>query len=223
MKSAASVIAFAASALAATIEIQVSGVFTPDSVTASPGDVLQFNFESQHSVVRSEYDSPCVGATDNAIYSGAMSSGSFSFLVNSTDPLWLYCGVGRHCQGGQVMVVNPPSGGDQTLDNYRTAAGNAGNSQNPQGVQGGIVGTAAEIQAGGDSASASPSTDASASISSAIESAAATATGDLASVSALVSESAASAAASATGSSDATKVGAMGIAGVAGVFAALLA
>ena len=74
MKSAASVIAFAASALAATIEIQVSGVFTPDSVTASPGDVLQFNFESQHSVVRSEYDSPCVGATDNAIYSGAMSS-----------------------------------------------------------------------------------------------------------------------------------------------------
>ena len=156
-------------------------------------------------------------------HANLLRQGSFSFLVNSTDPLWLYCGVGRHCQGGQVMVVNPPSGGDQTLDNYRTAAGNAGNSQNPQGVQGGIVGTAAEIQAGGDSASASPSTDASASISSAIESAAATATGDLASVSASVSESAASAAASATGSSDATKVGAMGIAGVAGVFAALLA
>ena len=74
MKSAASVLAFATSALAATIEVQVSGVFTPDSVTAAPGDIIQFNFESQHSVARSEYDSPCVGATDNAIYSGALSS-----------------------------------------------------------------------------------------------------------------------------------------------------
>ena len=66
MKSAASILALATSALAATIEVQVSSVFTPDSITAADGDIIQFNFQSQHSVARSDFSSPCVGATDNA-------------------------------------------------------------------------------------------------------------------------------------------------------------
>jgi len=74
MKSAASILALATSALAATIEVQVSSVFTPDSITAADGDIIQFNFQSQHSVARSDFSSPCVGATDNAIYSGQLNS-----------------------------------------------------------------------------------------------------------------------------------------------------
>jgi plastocyanin len=74
IKQAASVLALSASALAATINVAVSSVFTPNSITAAEGDIIQFDFESQHSVVRSEFSSPCVAASDNQIYSGTLSS-----------------------------------------------------------------------------------------------------------------------------------------------------
>ena len=33
---------------------------------------------------------------------------TFDVLVNDTEPIWLYCTFGHHCQDGQVLVVNPP-------------------------------------------------------------------------------------------------------------------
>jgi hypothetical protein len=32
----------------------------------------------------------------------------FTVMVNSTDPIWFYCGQVGHCQGGMVGVINPP-------------------------------------------------------------------------------------------------------------------
>lgn len=235
IKQAASVLALSASALAATINVAVSSVFNPDSITAAEGDIIQFDFESEHSVVRSDFSSPCVAASDNQIYSGTLSSvrdttailscevktnklyqGSFSVLVNSTDPLWLYCGYSRHCQGGQVMVVNPPSSGDQTLDAYRAAARSSGNSQNPDALVGGVLGTADQVVA---SPSTFPSSDASpsetATPSTPAESSAAAASSSVAASS--------STAAAATGSSAANKMSMASVAGFAGVFAAFLA
>lgn len=38
---------------------------------------------------------------------GAQEVGTFNLVVSSTDPMFLYCATGPHCQEGQVMVVNP--------------------------------------------------------------------------------------------------------------------
>jgi plastocyanin len=73
IKQAASILALSASALAATINVAVSTVFTPDTITAAEGDVIQFDFNGQHSVAQSEFDSPCVATSETAIYSGTLS------------------------------------------------------------------------------------------------------------------------------------------------------
>lgn len=102
---AASILALGASALAQNvIQVAVDSRYDPETVTAAQGDIIQFNFNSQHSVAQSDFGSPCTGQ-EGGIYSGPISEGGvFSVQVNSTDPIWIYCGVGRHCQGGQVMV-----------------------------------------------------------------------------------------------------------------------
>lgn len=132
--------------------------------------------------------------------------GAFSVRVNTTDPIWLYCGFGRHCQGGQVMVVNPPASGN-TLEAYAQAAGSSGNSQNPANVQGGILGEASAFPA--DSGS-SPSSGGSS-------------TGTATATSASGSSTASSTAAVTTESNAAKKIGVLGVAGFAGLFAAFLA
>jgi plastocyanin len=78
IKSAVSVLALSASALAATIEVSVTSVFEPNSITAAAGDIIQFNFNGQHSVAQSEFDSPCVATSETAIYSGTLSEVSGS-------------------------------------------------------------------------------------------------------------------------------------------------
>lgn len=77
IKSAVSVLALGASALAATITVEVANVFEPNSITAAEGDIIQFNFNGQHSVVQSEFDSPCVSTSETAINSGTLSTVSF--------------------------------------------------------------------------------------------------------------------------------------------------
>jgi hypothetical protein len=38
---------------------------------------------------------------------GAQEVGTFNLVVANTDPMFLYCATGPHCQEGQVMVINP--------------------------------------------------------------------------------------------------------------------
>lgn len=38
---------------------------------------------------------------------GQTEVGTFNMPVTSTEPMFLYCATGPHCQLGQVMVVNP--------------------------------------------------------------------------------------------------------------------
>jgi plastocyanin len=100
-----------------TFEVKVgnNGLnFDPDTLVASPGDLIHFHFySSNHSVAQSSFDKPCE-PIDGGIFSGFFtasgkdeSSEVFSMRLNSTDPLWLYCSSGEHCKGGQSMVVNP--------------------------------------------------------------------------------------------------------------------
>jgi plastocyanin len=84
--------------------------FTPDTLMAAQGDWVEFTFGAGHSVAQSTFDAPCVPMSDGAgVYSGFPNDGDvWRFMVNSTDPLWLYCSATQHCEGGMSMVVNPP-------------------------------------------------------------------------------------------------------------------
>ncbi len=84
-------------------------VFTPDTLTAVKGDIIEFTFVAGHSVERSTFSDPCNPVSTGAIYSGFPSaSNMFTVTVNDTNPMWLYCSQISHCQSGMVMVVNPP-------------------------------------------------------------------------------------------------------------------
>ncbi|EXJ61850.1 hypothetical protein A1O7_02280 [Cladophialophora yegresii CBS 114405] len=135
--------------------------FTPDTVTAAEGDWVEFTFGSGHSVAQSSFDAPCVPMDGGAgVYSGFPNNGDiWRIQVNNTDPLWLYCSATGHCEGGMVMVVNPPSSGN-TLDAYKSAAANA-QASSPETIQGGVFGAAAD-DSGSSSSSASGSSTASA-------------------------------------------------------------
>ncbi len=142
---------------ATTFDIDVGAegalLFSPETLTASVGDTLNFHFYPlNHSVVQSSFSAPCEPLTsgdDNSsevIFSGffpvsdGQSEQMFSVTVNTTDPIWLYCGQASHCQTGMSMVVNPASSGDNTLETYKAAAGGVQAARSPStGPAGGIV------------------------------------------------------------------------------------
>ncbi|KAF2673389.1 Cupredoxin [Microthyrium microscopicum] len=129
-------------------------VFSPNTLTAKPGDFVQFQFYSRnHSVASSTFETPCqpeVNTAGRAFFSGFMpteAQGQITYTVpvRDTQPMWFYCPQGRHCQDGMVGVINPPTG--QTVDTYKAAAAKAANNVVPSGgvtpQQPGVPGTPA--------------------------------------------------------------------------------
>lgn len=111
------------SAGARLIPVLVGGpllTFTPNSVTASPGDVIQFQFAARnHTVTQSAQSSPCrpldsSGNGTAGVHSGFIpfdggasgTVGTFDVPVRDASPMFLYCAQATHCQSGMVMVVN---------------------------------------------------------------------------------------------------------------------
>ena len=105
-----------------TIKIGNDGMnIDPDNVEADIGDTVNFEFyPNNHSIAQSSYEEPCQplfgGTGNNPIFSGFFPVNTkegekeaktmFSMKINNTDPIWLYCSQGSHCQDGQVMVIN---------------------------------------------------------------------------------------------------------------------
>ncbi|KAF2650875.1 Cupredoxin [Lophiostoma macrostomum CBS 122681] len=124
--------------------------FTPDTIKASVGDEITFEFyPKNHSVVQAAFNDPC-NPSDNGIFSGFIASSSgeadkaFTITVNDTKPIWLYCATLKpspHCAAGMVAVINAPSSGPNTLDAFRKAAVKTNTSTAPDAVSGGIVET----------------------------------------------------------------------------------
>ncbi|KAH8748713.1 Cupredoxin [Hyaloscypha finlandica] len=146
----------AATVVAKTIVITAGTgglAFSPDTVTAAVGDVLEFHFVgSIHSAVQGDFSSPCVQSS-GGFDSGKISSASvFQVTVKTTDPMWFFCATPTHCQGGMAGVVNPPSTGD-SLAAYKSAAGNAPSSSSSGKVSGGVV---LPVGSSGSSSSATP-------------------------------------------------------------------
>ncbi|KAH8882932.1 Cupredoxin, partial [Thozetella sp. PMI_491] len=141
--------ALAACASAAMIRIDVgqSGLtFTPSTVNASTGDILDFHFHAiNHSVVQGDFNNPCKPIQTGGFFSGFMPTSSgenantFQVQVNSTDPIFFYCAQNTltHCKSGMSGAVNPTSG--QTLAAYQDKAKSADTAVSPASVFGGTI------------------------------------------------------------------------------------
>ncbi|KAK7414101.1 hypothetical protein QQX98_007044 [Neonectria punicea] len=132
-----------AGASAETHKVQVgkSGdVFSPDSIKAAKGDVIEFHFDSMHSVVAGDFKKPCNPLSDGGFYSGSLPDGDksyFAVTINNTDPIFFYCSVSDHCQEGMVGVIN--QGSSDTLSSYKSAAAKASKNVSPKAEFGGTV------------------------------------------------------------------------------------
>jgi plastocyanin len=124
--------------------------FHPDTLIVSPGESVEFHFYPQnHSVAQASFDNPCHPANATGFSSGFVpttqeSKTVFTVTINDTAPIWYYCGQIGHCQAGMVGVINAPSGGQETLENFKLAAANARGSTIPATVQGGLLGETKE-------------------------------------------------------------------------------
>ncbi|KAI0103389.1 hypothetical protein F4814DRAFT_452735 [Daldinia grandis] len=118
--------------------------FVPNTVKASVGDIIQFQFSNgNHTVTQSGKDAPCT-PLEGGIHSGHIpfqdgqtTVGTFNMPVTNADALFLYCATGPHCQEGQVMVVNPTD--DQQIVDYAKGSQSTKSSVDGTAVVGGTV------------------------------------------------------------------------------------
>ncbi|CAK7222602.1 hypothetical protein SCUCBS95973_004897 [Sporothrix curviconia] len=140
-----------------TIAVGESGLaFTPNSIEAVVGDILEFSFYPRnHSVALGTWDHACepAAAASGGFFSGfipvdedASHLATFQVPVDTPDPMVFYCSAGRHCQEGMFGVVNPanstnatdPHAGD-TIATYAVMARNASTNVSPPAVFGGSL------------------------------------------------------------------------------------
>jgi len=127
-------------------------LFNPDTITANPGDMVQFHFyPMNHSVAQSSFASPCEplaqgNASATGFWSGFMPVTAanktmpvYTITVNDTNPIWFYCATAMHCQMGMSGVINAPKG--KTIAMYQSAAQSVAKSGVPALIEGGVAST----------------------------------------------------------------------------------
>ncbi|KAM0425563.1 hypothetical protein ACHAPT_009094 [Fusarium lateritium] len=133
-------LAAGASAETHKVEVGKGGLkYTPDAIKASKGDIVEFHFDSMHTVVAGDFNKPCTPAASGGFYSGQLpASGNsfFSITINNTDPIFFYCAIEGHCQAGMASVINQ---GSDTLEEYQSAAAKTDKSTSPKAAFGGIL------------------------------------------------------------------------------------
>ncbi|PSN67703.1 hypothetical protein BS50DRAFT_586962 [Corynespora cassiicola Philippines] len=133
----------------AVIPVVVGGpqdLFVPNSVTANVGDIVQFQFSNgNHTVTQSTADAACA-PMEGGVHSGHIpfedgqtEVGTFNMPVTSTEPMFLYCATGPHCQTGQVMMINPAD--TQQLAAYAKLSQESAESVDGSAVVGGTAAT----------------------------------------------------------------------------------
>ncbi|CAD6452140.1 c12dab74-874d-4bee-8431-555e9fafc929 [Sclerotinia trifoliorum] len=101
--------------------------YTPRSLTANVGDIIEFRFYPlNHSVARAEYKQPCIPYEDTGAGKVGFWSGfepisivtndppMYNLLINDTEPIFFYCSAPGACQDGMIGVINPNT--TQTFD-----------------------------------------------------------------------------------------------------------
>lgn len=115
--------------------------YTPNDIRVNVGEMVQFQFAAgNHTVTQSTFDQPCqpisMHSNVTGFHSGYVPAAAsaaqnqmsiFTINITNTNPIWIYCAQGRHCENGMVMVINAPTaaGTNRTLANYRAAAAQA--------------------------------------------------------------------------------------------------
>ncbi|KAI0399221.1 hypothetical protein F4802DRAFT_590632 [Xylaria palmicola] len=178
MQFSTSVIATALLGLASAQTVHVVSVssankslaFYPDNLKAAVGDMIQFQFlAGNHSVVQSNFDNPCTPiqqhvADQKGMFSGYMNVAAsaatgmipvYTMEVKNTNPLWLYCSQGKHCQAGMVLVVNENTSANSTrsLANFKTISAQAPANVDPIGLPASSGGDPAGTPVGGTTTS----------------------------------------------------------------------
>jgi plastocyanin len=127
---------FASAAVVHDIQVGASQKlqFSPEAISAQPGDQVVFHFASKnHTVTQSSFAGPC-GPKDGGFDSGFMPVAANqtdnlpTFTINVTDmqPVWVYCRQKtpvNHCGQGMVFAVNcPQDGSPNSFTNFKKAA-----------------------------------------------------------------------------------------------------
>ncbi|KAJ8117392.1 hypothetical protein OPT61_g1389 [Boeremia exigua] len=106
----------------------------PETTKAAVGDIIEFNFYPvNHSIVRAEYEFPCIpyemtGSSKQGFFSGFNPVDSvmdnpprYSVRVNDTEPIFFYCSAPGSCiKYGMVGGINLNS--SMSIDKQRTLA-----------------------------------------------------------------------------------------------------
>lgn len=96
-------------------------VYTPNSINAAVGDIVQFNFLSKnHTVTQSSFATPCiksVGGFDSGFMPNPNNTVSpapmLQFQVTTSTPIWMYCAQKGHCGMGMTFSINPTAAKSQ--------------------------------------------------------------------------------------------------------------
>ncbi|KZT54330.1 hypothetical protein CALCODRAFT_473534 [Calocera cornea HHB12733] len=106
--------------------------YTPNTVTAALGDIVQFTFAANnHTATVSSFANPCTALTGSftsgfqPVAAGSTDLPQVSYNVQTTDPIWFYCGQKvpiNHCENGMVFAINPPPNGTNTFANFQANA-----------------------------------------------------------------------------------------------------
>lgn len=140
------------------VKVAVDNALTyePSDLTAAVGDMVQFQFfGGNHTATQSTFDKPCQPVSQNSnitgFHSGFIPAAAseamgmravYSVMINNTNPLWIYCAQGRHCEMGMAMVINKPaSNPNRTLATYKELAKGATTELPTGGATGGTPGT----------------------------------------------------------------------------------
>ncbi|KZV84923.1 hypothetical protein EXIGLDRAFT_753572 [Exidia glandulosa HHB12029] len=134
-----------------TVQVGPSGSFTfsPNTLTAQPGETIMFNLvDPIHTVTQAAgIDSACVQSG----FSSNLGDSSFQITVNDTKPIYIFCGP--HCTFGMVMIINPANSGDVA------AFGQVATGGPPPATSGGASSPAAGASTTDTNAPAPSSTD----------------------------------------------------------------
>lgn len=109
--------------------------FTPEAISANPGDQVVFHFVAKnHTATQSSFANPCgpvAGGFDsgfNPVAADSTDFPTFTYNVTGTTPVWVYCKQAAntpasHCGQGMVFAINcGADGSPNSFTNFKNAA-----------------------------------------------------------------------------------------------------
>ncbi|KAL8930220.1 MAG: hypothetical protein Q9208_000837 [Pyrenodesmia sp. 3 TL-2023] len=135
-----------------THKVMVGGdaglVFSPSSVMAAAGDMVEFTFMSMnHTLTQSTFPKPCVkmqGGVDSGFLPNPNNTISppptYMFQVQDTKPTWWYCKQKKptsHCGKGMTFSINPTA--DKSQESFMQMAIQQNGTADAAGAAGAMV------------------------------------------------------------------------------------